>query len=156
MKLKLLILALACAAGNIFAQSDTLFVHKTDNTVIKYAVSSIDFLCFDPQYLVGVKDDVARETGVKEFFHSQNFPNPFNPSTNIEFYVPSAGNIQLKIFNINGEVMKQFNFVNEPEGSKRITWNGKDEFNNSVASGVYFYQVIFNANVLTKKMIYLK
>jgi hypothetical protein len=73
-----------------------------------------------------------------------NFPNPFNPSTKIEFSLQNNSSIELSIFNIKGQKIKtliQNDFV---KGSHSILWNGVDEANNPVCSGIYFYKLKVN------------
>jgi FlgD Ig-like domain len=90
----------------------------------------------------------------KDYRLFQNYPNPFNASTIINFSVPSAEEISLTIFNINGEVVNKLiknNIVEE--GQYQVTWNGKDEAGKIVASGVYLYQIKTNNFTQTKKLI---
>lgn len=86
----------------------------------------------------------------------QNFPNPFNTNTTIEYNLNQSSNVKLEIFNILGE--KVVTLVNnfEPSGLKSITWNGKDKNGFSVSSGVYFYNLITADNNLTNKMVFVK
>jgi hypothetical protein len=87
---------------------------------------------------------------------SQNFPNPFNPSTQINFSIPKAGNVSIKIYDINGQEV--FNLVNQKlsPGKYSTTWNSVNDRGNSVASGVYFYRIISGDYVEAKKMILVR
>ena len=79
-----------------------------------------------------------------------NFPNPFNPSTTIDFSLPEGGMIDVSIFNIKGQKVKTLLNQEMEEGNHQIQWHGKDESGNSVSSGVYFYQL--NINGITKSV----
>jgi hypothetical protein len=77
----------------------------------------------------------------KTFALGQNVPNPFNPSTVIDFAVPSTSKVNLAVYNVLGQkVVTLINEVKEA-GTYKIKWNGNDEKGASVASGVYFYKM---------------
>jgi hypothetical protein len=88
---------------------------------------------------------------------SANYPNPFNPSTKIDFSIPKDGNIKINIFNINGQLVATLvdNFV--MQGNYTVTWDGRTSDGAMAASGVYFYQLRApNNTVITKKMSLIK
>lgn len=86
-----------------------------------------------------------------EFKLEQNYPNPFNSKTNINFEIPEQTFVQLEIFDALGRSIKKI--VDETLQSGKYTI----EFNaNGLNSGVYYYQLRTQYNVLSKKMIYLK
>jgi hypothetical protein len=88
----------------------------------------------------------------------QNFPNPFNPSTRIEFLVPegSMQNVSLVIYDVTGARVRTL--VNSPMNPGRYIseWNGRNDLGNPVGSGVYFYQIRQKGFSDTKKMLLLK
>lgn len=86
----------------------------------------------------------------------QNFPNPFNPSTSISFNIPSSSSLSLKIYDINGSLIRELFDGNLNAGEYQIVWDGKNSNDNFVATGTYFYQLTVNDFVQTKKMILLK
>lgn len=86
----------------------------------------------------------------------QNFPNPFNPTTEIRFDLPEAIRVELKIFNILGqEVAKLVDDV-RPAGAYRVLWDSKSTSDISVASGVYIYQIKAGSFVDAKKMVLIR
>lgn len=87
---------------------------------------------------------------------SQNYPNPFNPTTTIEYSVQSTNNIQIKIYNSLGQLVKVLVDETKTPGEYSSVWNGKDESGNLVSSGAYFYQITTKDFVSSKKMILLK
>ncbi len=108
-------------------------------------------------YNTGISTSLEEVTIEKiEFNLKQNFPNPFNPQTNIEFDLKNEGNVNLKIFDVNGKEVNTLLNDNLNSGTHKLIWNGTDKNNTKVASGVYFYQLNVNGNSNTKKMIYLK
>jgi len=87
----------------------------------------------------------------------RNFPNPFNPETNIVFNLPKAGEVQLDLFNIKGQKVKEFEIRNLELGINNVVWDGTDFNNKSVSSGIYLYQLRINGkNIASKKCLLLK
>jgi hypothetical protein len=87
----------------------------------------------------------------------QNYPNPFNPTTTIKFTLPASENLNLTIFDVNGkEVRKVVDNKHYEKGSYEVTWDGKDNYNKSVSSGVYFYKMAWGNFEKSMKMTLLK
>jgi sugar lactone lactonase YvrE len=73
---------------------------------------------------------------------SQNYPNPFNPTTNFKYSLPKASKIKMVVYDIFGrEVKTLLNNEMKEAGSYTITWDGKNNMGNRVASGTYFYRM---------------
>ena len=85
-----------------------------------------------------------------------NYPNPFNPSTTIEYSLPENGEVEVSIYNIKGQKVKQLVKECQEPGTHTILWNGTDNNNSSVGSGVYFYKIKTEKSSLINKMIMLK
>ncbi|MCJ7507864.1 MAG: T9SS type A sorting domain-containing protein [candidate division Zixibacteria bacterium] len=94
----------------------------------------------------------------QEFILEQNYPNPFNSSTNIRYYVGDRKPLplSLKIYNLKGELVRNLSDISNTRGEHCITWDGKDNFNREVASGVYFYRLKIGNLCQTKKMVLVK
>ena len=91
-----------------------------------------------------------------EFALHDNYPNPFNPSTQIRFDLPKMTNATLTIYNMLGQKVKTFYMQNTPAGYQSVTWNAAGDSDVPVAAGVYLYQLQTEEFVKTKKMILLK
>jgi len=91
-----------------------------------------------------------------KFELSQNFPNPFNPTTEIAFSLPSTGEITLQIFNIAGQQVRTLTNGMREAGTHRVIWNGRNDQGSDVSSGIYFYRLNTGEFTETKKMILLK
>jgi hypothetical protein len=91
-----------------------------------------------------------------EFELSQNTPNPFNPSTQINFALPSAAKVNLTVFNVLGQQVKTLVDDYMTAGYQTVTWDGRDNSGATVASGVYFYRIAAGQFADTKKMLLLK
>lgn len=92
----------------------------------------------------------------KKFNLEQNFPNPFNPSTTIRYSISSPDRITIKIFDVSGQLVKEVTKEHTTAGESEIVWDGKNNFNERVSSGTYFYQLISRGEIQSKKMIMLK
>ncbi|OQX95302.1 hypothetical protein B6I21_06090, partial [candidate division KSB1 bacterium 4572_119] len=98
-----------------------------------------------------------KTTKPSEFELFQNYPNPFNSSTTIKFHLPKPANIELKIFDINGELITTIiNSVHYSPGDHYIRWNGRDAQKIEVSSGFYICRLESNNTSLTKKLLFLK
>jgi hypothetical protein len=85
-----------------------------------------------------------------------NYPNPFNPTTNISFRIPQNSNIRLDIFNSLGQSVRTLIDQNYASGNYTIIWNAKDDFGNKVNSGVYIYRLVSENFVASKRMVLMK
>ncbi len=102
---------------------------------------------------VAILEDLLPE----KFELSQNYPNPFNPTTTIEFSVANeATHVSIKIYDITGRVVQTL--VNEKmePGIYQRSWDGRNQQNQQVASGLYIYRIIAGDFVKSRKMILLK
>ncbi len=84
------------------------------------------------------------------------YPNPFNPTTQIEFGIPTANQVKLEIHNITGQKVATLVDRQFEAGNHVIQWDGKDTNGQPVASGIYFYRLQAGDFAETKKMLYLK
>ena len=85
-----------------------------------------------------------------------NYPNPFNPKTNISFSLNREQKVSIEIYNIKGQKIKTLVNSSLPAKKHTVTWHGDDDFGKSVGSGVYFYKMITDNYTETKKMLMLK
>ena len=91
-----------------------------------------------------------------EFALKDNYPNPFNPRTTIQYDLPISGNVSVIIYNVAGqEVAKLVNSAQEA-GYHSVVWNGTNVSGAKAAAGIYFYQIQAGGFVRTKKMLLLK
>ena len=92
----------------------------------------------------------------QEFNVSQNFPNPFNPITSIQYTIPVNGFVDIIIYDMKGRVVKNLKSDYEVAGTKNIQWNATDNFGTSVPTGMYIYSVKAGPFLKNTKMILLK
>jgi flagellar hook assembly protein FlgD len=86
----------------------------------------------------------------------QNFPNPFNPSTEIRFDIPTARNVELRVYNQLGQTVRTLVQSRMKAGTYRIKWDGRTEAGHGVSSGVYFYSLEAGAYSQIRKMTLVK
>ncbi len=86
----------------------------------------------------------------------QNYPNPFNPSTTIDYSVIQASAVTLEIFNVKGEKIRTLVNDHQTIGDYSVTWNGLDNNEKSVPSGVYFYKINTDSYSSARKMLLIK
>ncbi|MBD3287320.1 T9SS type A sorting domain-containing protein [candidate division KSB1 bacterium] len=90
------------------------------------------------------------------FVLEQNFPNPFNPSTEIRYSIPTQKFVTLEIYNVRGQLIRSLVRERQAAGNYLVHWNGTDESGNLVSSGLYLYQLKAGELVRTQKMIMTK
>jgi hypothetical protein len=106
-------------------------------------------------YIVDVNEEQEIEPP-KSYGLKQNYPNPFNSQTNIEFQVPNQSIIKLEIYDILGQKIRTLVNQEKYPGNYSLSWNGKNDFGNSVISGIYFIKFSSDNFSDTKKMTLLK
>lgn len=92
----------------------------------------------------------------ESFILHDNFPNPFNPVTNISFELPMYTDVNLTIYNLMGQSITTLVDTKMESGYHQVSWNGSDAFGNQMPSGVYFYKVTTENATKTNKMLLLK
>ncbi len=138
---------------------ETMLAGQTELVTIdglhEYVIESIEFGSADG---VMVQTEIAKN-GTElptDFALEQNYPNPFNPETQIEFSLPTPSQVELTIYNVLGQQVKVLAAGEIPAGMHSLTWNGTDDSNRAVASGIYLYRLQAGTNVFSRKMMLLK
>ncbi|MBN2461086.1 MAG: T9SS type A sorting domain-containing protein, partial [Candidatus Cloacimonetes bacterium] len=85
-----------------------------------------------------------------------NYPNPFNPETMISFQMAYPGRIRIDVFNLRGQLIRNLLDEIRLAGKYQITWNGRDEQDRHVPSGIYLYRMVTNHYQATRKMLLLQ
>ncbi|MDD2228823.1 MAG: T9SS type A sorting domain-containing protein [Candidatus Cloacimonetes bacterium] len=107
-------------------------------------------------YLVSITDPQNCSSVSPIVTMRQNYPNPFNPSTTISYELPEDGNVQILIYNLKGQFVKQLLNKQESIGPHAIIWDGKDSTGRACSSGIYYYRLSSPGKIITKKMLMLK
>jgi hypothetical protein len=127
----------------VFLDITTLSTQKDTGVVQPESV-----MLLVPSSLVGVEQP---ESLPSDYTLEQNYPNPFNPSTTISYQLSTVSLVNLKVFNVLGEVVATLVNEVQPAGTHAVRLNA-----GSLTSGIYFYQLQAGEYLGTKKMILLK
>ncbi len=121
---------------------------------------------FSKRLLLPVKKDNIVVTSVEterknelpeKFMLKQNYPNPFNPSTTIEYSLEEpVKNIELDIYNIQGQRIAQFKDLPQNAGTYKVVWDARKKDGSQLPSGMYIYELRTDKAVQRRKMMFLK
>ncbi len=130
--------------------------YETSETKYLFTIEESDVGVFEFSYNVSVFEEILNTDTIT----LSNFPNPFNPSTTISFNLTAenAEHAEISIYNIKGQKLKTFpNLQINKSSNQQIIWDGKDDNNQPVSSGVYLYKLKVNGKTLaSRKCILLK
>ncbi len=87
---------------------------------------------------------------------SDNYPNPFNPSTKIQFGLPEAGSTSIVIYNMLGQKIRTLTDDYRSAGRYEVTWDGTDDAGHTLGTGVYLYRLVSGQTSIIKKMMLIK
>ena len=122
-------------ANNVAMQSDTLILHRW-----------------------GIPTGIGDKTPnlPREYFISQNTPNPFNSNTAIQYGLPEEAEVHIEVTNLLGQKIATLVDENQSAGYKRLVWDGRDDMGREMPSGVYFYSIRANSFSDKKRAILMK
>ncbi len=103
-------------------------------------------------------EEVSREplSVISAYELAQNYPNPFNPTTTIGFALPQAGEVNLSIYNMSGQLVKQLIAGARNAGFHHLVWDATNERGERVASGVYLYVIKAGEFTAQRKLVLMK
>jgi len=102
----------------------------------------------------GIREKVE---AIPEFYElAQNYPNPFNPATTISYSLANPGHVELTVFNVLGQTVRELVSGDQNAGRYKIIWDGTDNSGQTVATGVYFYRIKTDDFTRSRKMLLLK
>ena len=106
--------------------------------------------------------DLSATLGIDEstlpdvFALHNNYPNPFNPVTNITYDIPEVANVSLEIYNVMGQKVRTLASGSHEPGRYRVLWNATNDFGEGLSSGMYIYKIQAGDFVSVKKLILMK
>lgn len=152
-----------------FPRDEVQAILSGDNVTVKVSgfVGELAFEAFDCMKIVSVDssctdddddgdEEPAEGTQKENIAEFRNYPNPFNPSTVISFMLPSSMQVNLSIYDVSGRLISTLADGAMSAGAHDIAWNGRGANGSQVASGIYFYRLRTDSEVLTRKMILLR
>lgn len=135
---------------NFIGKSEIQLTHLVDDVheaaTQSGSVSILDVTKIEPE----------NESIPKDYYLSQNFPNPFNQHTSINFELPYPENIELLIFNSLGQKTKTLISAVHPAGRFRVVWDGTNEQGREVVSGIYWCTLRAGEFWIQRKIVFLK
>jgi len=141
---------------DLLADSEVTFwiaCHPRENGLVEGDIS-ISSNAIPSRAVITVSANVIVVDRIK-LYH--NFPNPFNPSTTIQFSIPQESEVELTVYNIKGQKVKTIVDATCEMGINTAIWNGTNNFGNRVGTGIYFYQLKVDGKAIkTKKMMLIK
>jgi len=123
------------------------------NTPIFYLLEENKVISFNDGIIIGINKpkDISSNYSLL-----QNYPNPFNPSTNFRYSVPNKMDVRIAVYDLFGREITILVNESKEAGTYNITWNGTDNNNRQVATGVYFYKMQAGGFQKTMKMMLMK
>ncbi|KQC06318.1 MAG: hypothetical protein APR54_01845 [Candidatus Cloacimonas sp. SDB] len=116
-----------------------------------YGESDIETVTFTYTGTGSDNDLIISKTSLKG-----NYPNPFNPHTTIRFQLAEADEVELTIYNLKGQKIREIIGNELPAGNHQADWDGTDAFDQPVTSGIYLYKLSTSNHTDVKKMILLR
>ena len=133
------------------AEAEALFTFDVERNTPVSRKDTIDFMITDGMGIMMTKQFIFSYTGPKEFKLEQNFPNPFNPTTTIQYQLPFDARVTLKVYDILGSEVATLVNEEQQAGYKEVKFNGSN-----IASGMYVYRLQAGDYVSIKKMLIIK
>ena len=121
----------------------------------EYCIDS-DTLTFELPIVVHVVSLESENSIPENFALHQNFPNPFNPTTSIEYDLPEFSIVNISIFDLMGRKVMSLINLKQPAGYQSIRWDGTNSFGEIVSTGMYIYTIQAGDFRQAKKMVLVK
>ncbi len=138
------------------AQGSSIEYDGDGNAASDWAEATTPTLGDENSNVTSVEDPAAIP---ENFSLEQNFPNPFNPSTVINYTIPQSANLintRLEIFNLSGQKVRTLVNTKQSSGTHTVTWNGTNDSGELLATGLYIYRLQAAEFVDMKKMLFIK
>ena len=133
--------------------STVYFNVKATDGIDTVNITGEDRMVYVNRYDYLSTENIATPT---DFALHDNFPNPFNPTTQIRFDLPIKGDVRFTIYNMLGHKVREYNMKGLSAGYHTLTWNATNNLGSPVSSGIYFYQIQTKDILKTKRMVMLK
>ena len=134
--------------SSLYGSSGQVFVgeHQSDNTILSAGLwGSVSLIFFGA-------DDILP----LEFSISKAYPNPFNPTVNVDFSLPEAADINIQIFDLMGRIVFTHKQQFSTPGYYKFKWSGRTNRGTSIASGVYLVNINHKSKFYQQKITFLK
>jgi|GEM_PF-4970806 len=148
-------------AGNIVGQNYHTWTvtEPASNSVRFKVIASMDANVYSEnskEFIITNPTRVSEKSQPAAFKLYQNHPNPFNPSTVIQYQITSSQNVHMAIFNQAGQLVRTLVQDHLSAGIHHVEWNGLNNVSQPVSSGIYLYRLQSDDQIKTKRMILLR
>ena len=121
-----------------------------DSTAYALVLGICEYIGLD---LTQIQNEADKPSGYSLL---QNYPNPFNPVTKLRYDLPENSHVNITIYDMLGRAVKTMVNQHQNAGRRSIIWDGTNDYDNTVSTGIYLYQIQAGAYTRTKKMVFLK
>jgi hypothetical protein len=138
--------------SSALGQSLDMKVHLKSGTTTTISSGDIRRIHFT-NVTLGVTDPVTSlpSRGVLQLL--RNYPNPFRPSTTIEFQLAAGADVSVRIYDLAGALVRDLLNQNVPAGRHQVSWDGTDRNHLRVPSGLYFLRVVSGGEALSSRLV---
>ena len=142
-------------SGNGYAYTPAPMGPLTLEGIDEFIPGGYNLLLVNKNEDIAVYDDIAKDISPKTIQLKPNYPNPFNSNTTINYYLPASGSVSLRIYNVQGKLVRTIVDKTQQAGEFSVSWDGLSDRGDFVASGIYFYMLRQGKNVRACKMLFL-
>ena len=121
-----------------------------DSTAYALVLGICEYIGLD---LTQIQNEADKPSGYSLL---QNYPNPFNLVTKLRYDLPENSHVNITIYDMLGRAVKTMVNQHQNAGHRSIIWDGTNDYDNTVSTGIYLYQIQAGAYTRTKKMVFLK
>tara|TARA_B100000519_G_scaffold13170_1_gene9868 strand:- start:1970 stop:2722 length:753 start_codon:yes stop_codon:yes gene_type:complete len=143
------VLAWTNGSGNGMVQLDIFDLTSSTENIL------VDINFYFSTTVSAVTDDDKPDI-IKAFILKNNYPNPFNPFTKINYYLFKEGPVNIYIHDINGNRIIEYNIGVQPSGQGSFLWYANNNTGQKIPSGIYFYTLEVDGERRTKSMVLIK
>lgn len=104
--------------------------------------------------ILGAHDDFMPSASTVKIYN--NYPNPFNPTTTLNYELSTDSKVKINIYDMNGRLVRLLTSSRQKAGRHSVIWNSKNELDQQVSAGMYIYSIETENDIKTSKMIFLK
>ncbi|OGU41967.1 MAG: hypothetical protein A2X61_11910 [Ignavibacteria bacterium GWB2_35_12] len=141
----------------LFAQQEaSIHIMQQGGKDTTFSIFDINKITFTPCTPSAIFDNGNQTVLPQKITFTKSYPNPFNENITIEYDLEKSGNVSISIFDSQGNIITDLSNSFREKGNHSFLWNGKNNHGNSVLSGIYFYQIKFDNEILIKNIIHIK
>ena len=148
--------------GSGYSEELDISVNTSELSVNNYYNGNVIVISNDETVVLPINMHITdalgtdNSTTVKDYKLYAAYPNPFNPYTELRFFIPKAQQVRLIVYDILGNAVKEIVHSSLDAGYHNYEWHGKNQIGSQVGAGMYFYRIDTGSFTKTKKMILLK